>query len=218
MILRCILIFLCAAALILPASADPLKDESGYGYYSTKHYKSQYRNKYTKHRLPPWAAQASLNNPLDFERVDEPVEAEAPKVEFLLASKQIGIFSGKCKREAVTALMGGGVIDNRRDNTTVGGSLINVSLGKEIDRKMDNADAQCANEALERAEDGQPVRWDNPKTGHRYSIVPYQSFQKNDGRYCRKYRAAVNSGSNTKYFGETACRKDDGKWERFPSS
>jgi surface antigen len=228
MVLRCILVMLCAASavLILPVSADPWKDESGHGYYKKKHHKNKHRNRYTGHRLPPWAAvRVSLNNQLDFDREDEPEEAEVPKVEFLLASKQIGIFSGECNREAVAALMGGGgVIGNsasNRDNrtvSTIAGSLISVVLGKEISRNMDIADAQCANHVLERAQDGQAVTWNNPNTGNRYSIIPYQSYQQDDGRYCRKYRAAVNAGSNTKYFGRTACRTDDGIWERFSLS
>lgn len=226
MVLRPILIMLCAASmvLILPASADPWKDESGHGYYEKKHYKNKHRSRYARHRLPPWAAvRVNLSNQLVFDREEESVEAEVPKMEFQLASQKIGIFSGKCNREAVAALIGGGVIGDstsNRDNRTVSiaGSLFGVVSGKEIGRNMDNADAQCANQALERAQDGQAVAWDNPNTGHRYSIIPYQSYQQEDGRYCRKYRAAVNAGSSTKYYGEIVCRTEDGVWKRLPSS
>jgi surface antigen len=237
MILRSVLVILCASSLVLalPAGADPWKDESGHGYHANKHHKNEHRNNYqNKHAgkgPPPWApAHGYRSKQRDNDHRGEPTKAwyDSPQVGFLLASQKIGIDTGKCNREVVGAVMGGvigGVIGNQAssdDNKTMGtiaGSLIGVVLGKEIGRNMDNADAQCTNQALERAPNGQAVTWDNPDTGNRYSVIPYETYRQEDGRYCRKYRAAINASSNTtKYYADTACRSDDGVWETLPSS
>lgn len=150
-------------------------------------------------------------------------EHESPEVEFEMASQKIGISSGTCNREAIGAVMGGiigGVIGNKTASgdkktlATIAGSLIGVVVGKEIGRKMDNEDAHCTNQALERAQDGQTIAWENPETGQQYSVTPYETYQQDDGRYCRKYRAVVEGDSRTKRYGETACRTDDGVWEK----
>ena len=228
MVLRRVLVILCAGSMVLSvlASADPWKDEPGHGYQAHKHHK----NKHADKGPPPWApAHGYRNNQRDDDHRNEPAKAwyDSPQVEFLLTSQKIGIDSGNCNREVVGTVMGGvigGVIGNKtasRGNKTIGtvaGSLIGVVLGKEIGRNMDNADAQCTNQALERAPNGQTVTWDNPDTGNRYSVIPYETYRQDDGRYCRKYRAAINASSNTtKYYADTACRSDDGVWETLPS-
>lgn len=150
-------------------------------------------------------------------------EHAGPEVEFEIASQKIGITAGTCDREAVGAVMGGvvgGIIGNKtasRENKTIGtiaGALIGVVLGKELGRRMDKADAQCTSQVLERARDGQAVVWDNPETGHHYSVTPYQTYQQDDGSYCRKYTTTVKDGSNEKRYKETACRSESGMWER----
>jgi surface antigen len=236
MVSRRVLVILCASCLVfsLAAGADPWKDESGHGRHGEKHHKHKHRhkhrNKHAEYGPPPWApAHGYRGKHYDHDYEEEPAQVryESPQVEFVLASQKIGIDTGNCNREAVGAVMGGvigGVIGNQaagRDKRTIGtiaGSLIGLVVGKEIGRSMDNADAQCTNQALERAPDGQAITWDNPNTGHRYSVTPYETYRQDDGRYCRKYRAAVNAGSNTKYYGETACRTVDGVWERLPPS
>ncbi len=228
MVLRSILVILCAGsmALSLHASADPWKDESSHGYHGHKHH-NKHRNKHAELGPPPWApAHGYRSKQRDNDQDVGPVKVwyDSPQVEFLLASEKIGIDTGNCNREVVGAVMGGvigGVIGNKtssRDNKTLGtvaGSLIGVVVGKEIGRNMDNADAQCTNQVLERAPDGQAIIWDNPNTGHRYSVIPYETYRQEDGRYCRKYRAAIKAGSSTKYYGETACRTDDGVWAKL---
>jgi surface antigen len=232
MVLRSVLVILCTGSMVfgVPASADPWKDESGHGYHANKHHKNKHRNKHAKQGPPPWApAHGYRGKQRDNDYQNESAKAwyDSPQVEFLLTSQKIGIDSGNCNREVVGAVMGGvigGVIGNKvssRDNKTIGtvtGLLIGVVAGKEIGRNMDNADAQCTNEALERAPNGKAVTWDNPDTGHRYSVTPYETYRQEDGRYCRKYRAAINAGTNTtKYYADTACRTDEGMWETLPS-
>ena len=230
--LRSVLVVLCAVCIMLsfPAGADPWKDESDHGYYGNKHYNNKHLNQHAEAGPPPWApAQGYRHKQGDNDHEDEPPKVwyDSPQVEFLLASQKIGINTGKCSREVVGAIVGGvigGLIGNKvsgQDNRTIGtiaGSLIGVVVGKEIGRDMDNADAQCTSQALERAPDGQAITWDNPTTGNRYSVIPYETYRQEDGRYCRKYRVAVNAGSSTKYYGDTACRTGAGVWETLPSS
>ena len=154
---------------------------------------------------------------------DRYVEHDSPHVEFGLASQKIGITSGTCNRETIGAVMGGivgGVIGNKTSsdkNKTIGtlaGAVIGVVLGKELGRSMDKTDAQCTGQALERARDGQAVVWNNPETGHNYSVTPYKTYQQKDGRYCRKYNATIKDGGKAQQYAEIACRNQDGVWER----
>lgn len=144
-------------------------------------------------------------------------------VDFRTTSEQIGITSGQCNREVVGTVVGGivgGVIGNNvthgknKNIGTVAGVLIGAIVGNQIGRNMDNADANCTNQALERARDGQVVRWKNPDTGYRYAVTPYKTYQRSDGRYCRDYTAVV-TGSKTSKYRETACRSDKGVWEKM---
>jgi surface antigen len=240
---RSVLVLLCAVGIVLslPAGADPWKDESGHGHHRHKHHKHhkhKHRYKHEEHGPPPWAPaygyreqhgrdSDDYRDDYDdgYEERQEAVQQDTPQVEFVATSQKIGIDTGKCNREVVGAVMGGligGAIGNTaiRDNRTLGtiaGTLIGIVVGKEIGRNMDKADAQCVNQALERAQDGQAVTWNNPNTGYRYSLTPYQTYQRNDGHYCRKYRAVVKTGSHTQNYREAACRNNDGVWERLPS-
>lgn len=233
MVSRSVLVILSVGSMILSvfASADPWKDESGHGYHANTYHKHKHRNKHAGYGPPPWAPAHGYRNKQgnsDHQDVQKTVWYDSPQVEFLLTSEKIGIATGNCNREVIGAVMGGvigGTIGNKASNQgaktigTIAGSLIGAVVGKEIGRNMDGSDAQCANQALERSPDSKAVTWDNPDTGHRYSIIPYQTYQQDDGRYCRKYRAAINDGSNTtKYYVDTACRNDDGVWEKLPPS
>ncbi len=154
---------------------------------------------------------------------DEVVYDDRPaaEVDFRTTSDQIGITSGQCNRKVVGTVVGGivgGVVGqnlaSHKDKQlgTVAGVLIGAIVGNQIGRNMDNADANCTNQALERAPDGQVVRWQNPDTGYRYAVTPYKTYQRNDGRYCRDYTTVVE-GSKTSKYTQTSCRTDQGVWE-----
>lgn len=211
------------------------------GHYKQKHkkknkHKREYEVQNNYQGPPPWApahgyrrkqhdngerTEVVVNVPVHED--DRYIKHDSPHVEFELASQKIGIVTGTCNRETIGAVMGGivgGVIGNKassRDNKTLGtlaGALVGVVLGKELGRSMDKEDTQCTGQALERARDGQTVVWDNPETGQRYSVTPYRTFQKNDGRYCRNYNASVKDDSNESLYKETACRNEAGVWEK----
>jgi len=155
---------------------------------------------------------------------DAPVynDREDAAVQFRTTSQAIGISAGSCNRQVVGTVVGGilgGVIGNNvahgedKNFGTAAGALIGAIVGNQIGRNMDNADANCTNQALERAPDGQVVSWRNPDTGFQYAVTPYKTYQRDDGRYCREYTTVVKS-SRTRQYRQTACRTDQGVWQK----
>jgi surface antigen len=149
----------------------------------------------------------------------EPRQRNEPEMDFQTGSAAIGITAGTCKREKVGAVMGGiigGVIANKTSSgkhkafKTLVGTIFGAVIGKEVGKNMDNEDAACTHQALERARDGQAISWNNPDTGQRYQVTPYQTYQRKDGSYCRKYDALIGE----KNYRETACRTEQGDWQR----
>lgn len=142
-----------------------------------------------------------------------------PERDFQENSATIGITAGTCNREKVGAVMGGligGVIANKTSSgknkglKTLVGALFGAVIGKEVGKNMDNEDAACTHQALERARDGQAISWKNPDSGEQYQVTPYKTYQRDDGRYCRKYKAVIGD----KDYRETACRSEQGEWQR----
>lgn len=145
------------------------------------------------------------------------------EVDFNATSDKIGISNGTCNRETAGAVMGGligGIIGNktsaRKDRTfgTLAGTIFGAIIGKEIGRNMDENDAKCSNQVLERARDGQNVRWENPNNDSKYEMTPTKTYQQKDGRYCRDYTTTVYTGAQKNSYSETACRNDQGIWAR----
>ena len=133
-----------------------------------------------------------------------------------------GIGSGNCNRELLGGLLGaaaGGLVGSRIGDgrgqlaAVAGGTLLGFLIGGTIGRNMDEVDQNCIGQALEHAGDGQQIAWSNPQTGTQYQVVPTQTVQRSDGRYCREYTAtAVINGRTQNTYG-TACRQPDGSWK-----
>ncbi len=235
-----VLLTLPAALATGPAAADPWKDESGSGKYEYKEeeykrdkhgykYKWQdgnckYEYKQGKHGYkearkckggahytggpPPWA-------PAHGYRAHQRGAQTAYAPPF-----DIGL--GSCNRELLGSLLGaaaGGLAgsqigDGRGQLAAVaGGTLLGFLMGGTIGRNMDEVDQNCVGQVLEHAGDGQQIAWNNPQTGAQYQVVPTQTVQGADGRYCREYTAtSVVSGRNQQTYGR-ACRQPDGSWK-----
>jgi surface antigen len=104
---------------------------------------------------------------------------------------------------------------NNRDKekiATITGVIIGAVIGNEIGSRMDRLDHQCTGQVLERANDGEWVRWVNEETGARYRVSPYGSYV-TDGRHCRKYRSESYLNGRISQRDGAACRNDDGTWE-----
>lgn len=163
----------------------------------------------------PWVRADDEYTRLHNARVETPVEHAR-------RSEQLGIADGTCDRERIGALLGGllgGMLGRRiggEDNSaagTVAGVVIGVLIGRQIGKSMDDADEACTGQVLERAYDGQTVHWSNPDSGVRYAVTPERTFIKGD-RFCRSYVTEADLPDRPKTMQATACRNEDGSWER----
>ncbi|MCS3902326.1 surface antigen [Methylohalomonas lacus] len=91
------------------------------------------------------------------------------------------------------------------------GTLVGGYIGGSIGKTMDDVDRMKMNQALEKQPTGRASTWENPDTGHNYSVTPTETYQRND-RPCRDYTTeAVIDGQREVVHG-TACRESDGRW------
>ncbi len=71
----------------------------------------------------------------------------------------------------------------------------------------------CTQDSLENAKTNQTTVWENPDTGAFASVTPIESFQNEDGHYCREYQQTITiEGREHRAYG-TACRTPDGSWQ-----
>lgn len=126
-----------------------------------------------------------------------------------------------CNRELIGAAIGsvaGGVIGSQigqgdgRTAATIGGAIAGALIGGAIGRNLDAQDQACIGRALEFAQRGQRVTWEDRHAGARYAVIPGPIERRADGRYCRGYDTDVMvKGKHQKVHG-TACRQPDGVW------
>ncbi len=96
------------------------------------------------------------------------------------------------------------------------GTLLGAMAGSGIGASLDRADqtyyAQGANQTFESAKTGQTVTWVNPDSGNSGTFTPTNTYQAQDGKYCREYtQTVVVSGRKQQAYG-VACRERDGSW------
>jgi len=136
---------------------------------------------------------------------------------FQFDNRKIGILMNTCYRDSIAGVLSGVFVGSLprqlQEQNGQTKPLIEAVAGNELGRFMDNTDAQCANQVLERARDGQQITWRNPNTGRRYQIKPDVSYRRKDSRYCRHYIAEVKSYADTQNYDKSACRSDGGVWE-----
>ncbi|ADE14317.1 conserved hypothetical protein [Nitrosococcus halophilus Nc 4] len=117
------------------------------------------------------------------------------------------------KSVGTTVFPGSQIGDGRgRIIAIIGGTLAGFFLGGEIGRTMDKADHLCIDQALEYAPDGKTIEWRTPGENQRHQVTPHETFQTNNGRYCREYTAKSIVGGETVQTYGTACRQPDGSW------
>jgi surface antigen len=68
-------------------------------------------------------------------------------------------------------------------------------------------------DSLENAETNQTTVWENPDTGTTGSVTPIETFQNEDGQYCREYQQTVTIGGRERRAYGTACRMPNGTWQ-----
>lgn len=122
--------------------------------------------------------------------------------------ENIGTLAGAGTGAAVGTQIGGG---RGQLAAVVAGTLIGAYVGQSIGRSLDEVDRMKMERALERQPTGQTASWENPDSGHNYSVTPTDTYER-EGRPCRDYTTeAVIDGKREVVHG-TACRQPDGRW------
>lgn len=97
------------------------------------------------------------------------------------------------------------------------GTLLGAKLGGEVGASLDRADMsyynQTSQRALETAQPGQAMPWENPQSGNYGTITPKSYYQTAQGQYCREYQQSITVNGRVSNGYGTACRQPDGSWE-----
>ncbi len=118
---------------------------------------------------------------------------------------------GRCNRDAIGAAIGGGtgaVIGHRVGDGDPVAVLIGAAggavLGGLIGRQMDRNDQACVGHALELADTGHTVHWENAH-GQPVHLTP----RRNRDGGCRDFEMTIDGQHHT----GTACPTEPGHWE-----
>lgn len=131
-----------------------------------------------------------------------------------------GVFSGRCNREAIGAVLGGAVgaavgsqvgKDGGRAVATLVGAVLGATVGAAIGREMDREDRACFGQTLEFARRGETVTWTNPR-GVTYAVTPRSDVTR-EGRKCREFESVVTVDGRREQTRGRACEAGDGTWQ-----
>lgn len=137
----------------------------------------------------------------------------------IVAAPSAGVV--RCNRELIGGVIGGvagGVLGSQvgkgtgRTVATIGGAIAGVLIGGAIGRSIDVQDQACIGHALEVAQTGQRVTWQDRHKGAQYAVTPGQIERRADGRYCRGYNTEIVVRGKREDVRGTACRQVDGIW------
>ena len=93
------------------------------------------------------------------------------------------------------------------------GALIGSEVGKSLDRADRLAMQHATQNTLVTAPSGTTSKWRNPDSGNSGTVTPTQTYQRNDGAYCREFTQTVTVGGSTEEAYGTGCRQPDGSWQ-----
>lgn len=123
----------------------------------------------------------------------------------------IGGLGGAATGGLIAAAAGGGGAGIAAG--VIGGALLGGLIGNMLDQRDKEMQAKAASQALERAQAGKTVAWQNPDSGHSGTVTPTRTYQTAQGTYCREYTQTVTiDGKKENSYG-TACRQPDGSWK-----
>lgn len=136
-------------------------------------------------------------------------------------AKDLEIYEGRCIYEKVGTVLGGvvgGVLGSKvgdgdgRKIAIVAGTIIGAIIGKKVGARFDEKDRFCTGQALEHANNGQAVSWDNPETNVAYVVTPVNSYQQGN-TLCRQFIVvSTNSNGVTSKKNNDACRDTNKVW------
>lgn len=112
-----------------------------------------------------------------------------------------GIDRGLCDRTSIAQDLKAGVV-----------AAASLLVGSTIGAKMDEVDQQCVSGALEYAPDHRQIMWRNPNNGLTYTVIATQTYQTDQGIYCRDYDAHTIINGQPQDIREHACRQPSGTW------
>jgi len=158
---------------------------------------------------PPWApAHGYRNKHKQYEYHDE-------------YAKDLEIFDGRCIYEKAGTVIGGvvgGVIGSKvgdgdgKKIAVIAGAIIGAIIGKKVGAHFDEKDRFCTGQALEHANNGQSVSWNNPETNVGYVVTPVNSYHQGNS-LCRQFIVeATNSSGVTTQKNNDACRDTNKIW------
>ena len=100
---------------------------------------------------------------------------------------------------------------------TAVGTLLGASLGSQVGASMDKTDMmyydRTSQRALETAQPGQTLPWENPQTGVSGTVTPSSYYKTDAGQYCREYTQTISVGGRVEEGYGVACRQPDGSWK-----
>ena len=92
------------------------------------------------------------------------------------------------------------------------GGLLGNYVGRGLDERDQLAAERAASVAFEQNRDGQQAAWNNPNTGNYGYTTPTNTYQGQDGQWCREYQTSIVVQGQAQTGTGTACRQPDGTW------
>ena len=92
------------------------------------------------------------------------------------------------------------------------GGLLGNRMGSSLDCRDQRYHGDTAQNAFESEPSGTTAAWTNPDTGHRGTVTPTRTFQRNDGTNCREFQQTIVVDGQVEEGYGTACRQADGSW------
>jgi surface antigen len=136
-------------------------------------------------------------------------------------AKDLEIYEGRCIYEKVGTVLGGvvgGVLGSKvgdgdgRKIAIVAGTILGAVIGKKVGAHFDEKDRFCTGQALEHANNGQAIAWNNPETNVGYVVTPLNSYQQSDN-LCRLFNVETTlANGNQANEKKDACRNEDQIW------
>ncbi len=192
--------------------AEPPPWAPAHGYRNKHQKQKTYKHKQYKHKKYKKSRRGRHR------RYEEPSYSTTVAV----APSSFGVDLGNCNRQMLGSVLGavtGAAVGSQIGKGTgnkvaiVGGTILGFLVGGAVGRSMDEVDQNCVGQALERAETGQTIAWNNADTGGQYQVTPTRTYQDRNARYCREYTTRGTIDGRVQQLYGTACRQPDGTWE-----
>ncbi len=94
------------------------------------------------------------------------------------------------------------------------GAIVGSSIGRTMDEVSKQKMERTTQATLEHVADNNTSTWSNPNNSNAQgTVTPVETYQRDDGTYCREFQQTVTIGGKTEEAYGTACRQPDGSWK-----